>query len=33
LLFRCRHTVDSRYNANFKMDQSVSAIHDSPAYF
>ena len=33
LLFRCRHTVDSRYNANFKLDQSVSAIHDSPPYF
>jgi hypothetical protein len=29
LLFRCCHTVDSRYNANFKLDQSVSAIHDS----
>jgi hypothetical protein len=23
----------SRYNANFKLDQSVSAIHDSPPYF
>jgi hypothetical protein len=23
----------SRYNANFKFDQSVSAIHDSPPYF
>ena len=23
----------SRYNANFKLDQSVSAIHDSPLYF
>jgi hypothetical protein len=23
----------SRYNANFKLDQSVSAIHDSPAIF
>ena len=22
----------SRYNANFKLDQSVSAIHDSPPY-
>jgi hypothetical protein len=33
LLFRCRQTVDSRYNANFKLDQSVSAIHDSPPYF
>jgi hypothetical protein len=32
LLFRCRHAC-SRYNANFKLDQSVSAIHDSPAYF
>jgi hypothetical protein len=23
----------SRYNVNFKFDQSVSAIHDSPPYF
>jgi hypothetical protein len=23
----------SRYNANFKLDQSVSAIHESPPYF
>jgi hypothetical protein len=23
----------SRYNANFKLDQSVSAIHDSPPIF
>jgi hypothetical protein len=23
----------SRYKANFKLDQSVSAIHDSPPYF
>jgi hypothetical protein len=23
----------SHYNANFKLDQSVSAIHDSPPYF
>ena len=23
----------SRYNVNFKLDQSVSAIHDSPPYF
>ena len=23
----------SRYNANFKLDQSVFAIHDSPLYF
>jgi hypothetical protein len=23
----------SRYNANFKLDQSVSAIRDSPPYF
>ena len=23
----------SRYNANFKFDQSVFAIHDSPPYF
>jgi hypothetical protein len=23
----------SRYNANFKLDQSVLAIHDSPLYF
>jgi hypothetical protein len=23
----------SRYNANFKLDQSVSAIHDSPLYY
>jgi hypothetical protein len=23
----------SRYNANFKLDQSVYAIHDSPPYF
>jgi hypothetical protein len=23
----------SRYNANFKLDQPVSAIHDSPPYF
>ena len=23
----------SRYNANFKFDQSVVAIHDSPLYF
>jgi hypothetical protein len=23
----------SRYDANFKLDQSVSAIHDSPQYF
>jgi hypothetical protein len=23
----------SHYNANFKLDQSVSAIHDSPLYF
>ena len=23
----------SRYNANFKLDQSVSAIHDSSPYF
>jgi hypothetical protein len=23
----------SRYNVNFKMDQSVFAIHDSPLYF
>jgi hypothetical protein len=23
----------SRYNANIKLDQSVSAIHDSPPYF
>jgi hypothetical protein len=22
----------SRYNANFKLDQSVSAIHDSPPF-
>jgi hypothetical protein len=30
LLFRCRHAVVIRpYNANFKLDQSVSAIHDS----
>jgi hypothetical protein len=33
LLFRCRHAA-SRYNANFKLDQSVFAIiHDSPPYF
>ena len=25
-LFRCRHTVDRRYNANFKFDESVFAI-------
>jgi hypothetical protein len=31
LLFRCSSC--SRYNANFKFDQSVSAIHDSPPYF
>ena len=24
LLFRCRHAVDSRYNANFKLDQSFN---------
>jgi hypothetical protein len=23
----------SRYNANFKLDQSVLAIHDSPLYY
>ena len=23
----------SRYNENFKLDQSVSAIHDGPPYF
>jgi hypothetical protein len=23
----------SRYNANFKVDQSVLAIHDSPLYY
>jgi hypothetical protein len=23
----------SRYNANFKLDQSVLTIHDSPLYF
>ena len=23
----------NRYNANFKLDQSVFAIHDSPPYF
>jgi hypothetical protein len=23
----------SRYNANFKLDQSVFAIHDSPLYY
>ena len=27
LLFR------SRYNANFKLDQSLLAIHDSPLYY
>jgi hypothetical protein len=29
----CRFSRASRYNANFKLDQSVSAIHDSPPYF
>jgi hypothetical protein len=30
LLFRCREC--SRYNANFKFDQSVFTIHDSPLH-
>jgi hypothetical protein len=29
LLFRCSHAVVINDNANFKLDQSVSAIHDS----
>jgi hypothetical protein len=32
LPFRCRTSCNS-YNANFKLDQSVFAIHDSPLYF
>jgi hypothetical protein len=32
-MFAISLSSGSRYNANFKLDQSVLAIHDSPLYY